>query len=458
MKRMILAVSLLLAGQASVFAQKSDIVKKGLNVGPLPVVAFDADKGFQLGGIVQLFDYGDGTSYPNYDSKWYLEASFFTKGSMLFQLMYDNKVLIPGVRWASAVSANIDKGMDFFGFNGYGTFYDQERIALGKSGQDYIFTPFYKVNRIQILAKTDFIGRITKHFKWELGYHAAYFKEGDIDYGNINKGKEEKQFFPEDQPTLYAYFRKWGLISDDEAYGGFVSSVRLGLTYDSRNKEGAPSKGIWAEGHLSLAPRWLGSKNEFYRYSFTFRHYLPIVKDDVLTFAYRLNYEGTIGNNAPYYILPYITVMGENCDKDGMGGFRNVRGVLRNRIVGLDMATYTAELRWRFVKFQLWKQNIALGLNLFSDGSMVTRGRDMTFRYDGTAADYADQKRLYDKYVPGGKEVPHVTFGAGFRFIMNENFIVAAEYGMPLTHFLKNSPHYNQDGTGAFYLNVGYLF
>ena len=42
--------------------------------------------------------------------------------------------------------------------------------------------------------------------------------------------------------------------------------------------------------------------------------------------------------------------------------------------------------------------------------------------------------------------------------IMNENFIVAAEYGAPVTHFMKNSPLYNQDGAGAFYINLGYTF
>ena len=50
-----------------------------------------------------------------------------------------------------------------------------------------------------------------------------------------------------------------------------------------------------------------------------------IVKNDVLTFAYRLNYEGTFGKSAPYYVLPYITVMGSNYDRDGMGGYRTVR-------------------------------------------------------------------------------------------------------------------------------------
>ena len=447
-------------------AQKKDIVKTGYNIGPLPVVAYDADKGLQLGAILQLFNYGDGTNYPNYNSKVYLEASFFTKGSTLFQLMYDNKTLIPGVRWSSALSLAFDKGMDFYGFNGYSSYYDYANVAAGKKGESYnfldgasgtaLYTPFYKVNRTQLLLKSDFVGRITNNFKWELGYHASYFKEGSIDYANINKNKKEEQCFPESQPTLFDYYRAWGIINDDEAAGGFTSSIRAGLTYDSRDKEGAPTRGIWAEAHVTLAPKWLGTKNDFYRYSLTFRNYLPIVKNDVLTFAYRLNYEGTFGNNAPYYVLPYITVMGENGDKDGFGGYRNVRGILRNRVVGLDMACYTAELRWRFVRFHLWNQNIALGLSAFSDGAMVTRGRDLS--YNG--ADDAAVKALYTKYFEQGSENDrmHVTVGAGFRFIMNENFIVALEYGTPITHFMKNSPLYNQDGTGAFYINIGYLF
>ena len=43
-KLTIIAVLLLAAVQLS--AQKKDIVKTGLNFGPLPAVAYDADKGF----------------------------------------------------------------------------------------------------------------------------------------------------------------------------------------------------------------------------------------------------------------------------------------------------------------------------------------------------------------------------------------------------------------------------
>ncbi|MBQ9660525.1 MAG: BamA/TamA family outer membrane protein [Bacteroidales bacterium] len=447
-------------------AQKQDIIKTGLNFGPLPVVALDPDKGFQYGALLNIYDYGDGSSYPNYNSKWYVEASFFTKGTQQYVVSYDNKVLIPGIRWSSAVMATIEKAMDFYGFNGYQSWYDQERIALGnankKGPQDpaqFIYTPFYRNSRVQILAKTDFIGKITDALSWEAGYHASWFKEGAVDRTSINKGKDDYNIYPDSQPTLFELYRKWGLISDEEAEGGFSSSIRLGLVYDTRDKEGAPSRGIWAEGHLTAAPKWLGTKNPFYRYSLTFRHYVPLVQNNVLTLAYRLNYEGTLGQNAPYYVLPYITVMGDLYDRDGMGGYRTVRGLMRNRVVGLDMATYNLELRWRFISFQALKQNISLALNIFSDGTMVTRGRDMSLKGPQFASPTAQSD--YIEYISKGAkhDTPHITAGVGFRFIMNENFVVAVEYGAPISRFYgKNHPLYNQDGPGAFYINTGYLF
>ena len=461
-------ITLLLSGLA-LTAAGQEIIKTGLNFGPIPVVALDADKGFQYGAVLNIYNYGDGTSYPNFTSKWYLEASFYTKGTQQYVISYDNKTLIPGVRWSSAIMTAIDKAMDFYGFNGYQTYFDHERIAEGKANkkgpQDpskYIFTPFYRMSRIQILAKSDFTGRITDALSWEAGYHASYFKTGPIDRASINKGKPDYNVYPDAMPTLFELYRKWGLISDEEASGGFSSSVRLGMVYDTRDKEGAPSRGTWAEGHLTAAPKWLGTKNPFYRYSFTLRQYFPLIGNDKLTLAYRLNYEGTLGKNAPFYVLPYITVMGDWYDRDGMGGYRSIRGLMRDRVVGLDMVAYNLDLRWRFVRFPAFNQNIALALNLFSDGAMVTRGRDLS--YNGSSPEAAvvtGDVRDYRISIPASrqKDTPHITMGAGLRFIMNENFIIAFEYGTPISHFYsKSHPLYNQDGTGAFYINTGYLF
>lgn len=63
-------------------------------------------------------------------------------------------------------------------------------------------------------------------------------------------------------------------------------------------------------------------------------------------------------------------------------------------------------------------------------------------------------KAEYDEYMAMGldSDRPHITVGAGLRFIMNQNFIVCFEYGKPVGKYSK------QDGNGAFYINTGFLF
>lgn len=61
------------------YHESGDIIKKGLSYGPLPVVAFDADRGFQFGALLNLYNFGDGSTYPNPKSTWYFEASAYTK-------------------------------------------------------------------------------------------------------------------------------------------------------------------------------------------------------------------------------------------------------------------------------------------------------------------------------------------------------------------------------------------
>ena len=462
MKTRILSIMLLVSMICTsvTWAQENkEIVKKGYSFGPLPAVAFDADKGFQLGALLNIYDFGDGTVYPNTRQQWYFEASFFTKGSQLFVVSYDSKFLIPGIRFSTALAVTNDNAMDFYGFNGYQSFYDHEQVKAGKDGDSYIYTPFYRTKRLAALFKADFIGNLWNNkLFWEAGYHLSHFKQEAINRTKINKGKDDFEKFPDNKETLFEQYRKWGIIPDDVADGGTNSTVRFGLLYDTRDKEAAPSKGIWAEAHVTLAPKFLGTTNPYSKYSATFRHYVPMIENDKLTFAYRLNYQGTFGDDAPYYVLPYITTMGQSYDRDGMGGFRTIRGIMRNRVQGLDMASYNAELRWRFATFTMGNQNIALGLNCFSDGTMVTKEYDMSFGRTAndfkSVTEYEQALKGYNDYRALGLESdkPHITLGAGFRFIMNQNFIVCLEYGKPVGKYGK------QDGNGAFYINTGYLF
>ena len=414
-----------------VYNEHGDIIKTGLSYGPLPVVAFDNDKGFQFGALLNIFNFGDGKTYPVPKSQWYIEASAYVKqgriGTQKYVVSYDNKHVTPdyNLRLCAAGSAFIDTALEFFGFNGYQSFYDPSMP-----------TGFYRHGRLTANMKVDLIGEIVKNFHWEAGYHFNYFNIGQYkDFYKTAEGEPEPE-------ALYELYQKWGIIPQSQTGDQFSSALRIGLVYDSRDFEASPSRGFWIDTHLIAAPKFLGSSNPYSKVNVTFRHYVPIFRDK-LVFAYRLDYQGFLNKNAPWYMIPYFTVVGSLYDRDGIGGYRTVRGIMYNRVQGPHTGFFNAEIRWRFIDFHLWRQNVGLALSGFCDGAGVFKGMDMTNR-----TGYAPE--LYAKYVPGTKENVHLAAGAGFRIIINRNFIVALEYAQAFNR--------QDNKKGAFYLNTGFLF
>ena len=434
------------------YNEKGEIIKTGINFGPLPVVAFDADRGFQYGALLNLYNFGNGDTYPNPKSQWYFEASAFTKGSYKFIVNYDNKTLIPGVRMTICTGYYGDKALDFYGLNGYQSIYDMDALAFsfddnkkGQKLQNKFDTKgkapkgFYRHGRQQVKAKANFTGEILKNFYWQAAYSFIWTKTNTFTPSDYTTGYLENGNVV--GTTLYDLYRDWGIISEDQAYGGITSSVRLGLMYDSRNVENNPTKGIWAEAHISASPKWLGTTHENYKVSATMRQYLPIVQDK-LTFAYRIAYEGYLGD-APWYSLSLYDSMETKADYDGFGGYRTVRGLMLNRVQGLHTGFYNLELRWKFIDFKLFNQNIAFALSAFNDGVHVFKGYDLTNKT-------GVKQELYKTFIDTSKKDGyHGSAGAGLRFIMNQNFIVALEGAQCFN---------KQDGGFAFYINTGFLF
>ena len=58
------------AKKEKVYNEKGEIIKQGWNIGPLPVLGFDSDLGFQYGACVDIFNFGDGSRYPRYFYKF----------------------------------------------------------------------------------------------------------------------------------------------------------------------------------------------------------------------------------------------------------------------------------------------------------------------------------------------------------------------------------------------------
>jgi len=435
------------------YNEKGEIIKTGLNFGPLPVVAFDADRGFQYGALLNIYNFGDGSTYPNPKSWWYIEASAYTGGTWNLYLNYDNMEVFRNTRLSICTNYSNESALDFYGFNGYQSIYTYGLDDFFASNPDeFTFDDskkgvkaankfdngmgkapngFYRYSRQSFRAKADLTGKIAKNFYWEAGYTFYWINHKEF----TPKGYTVKD------GSLYSLYKDWGILNDT-GENQFVSALKAGLMYDSRNVQNNPTKGIWAEAHIIAAPKWLGSSMDSYKVSATFRHYVPIVQDK-LTFAYRLAYQGFLGKNTPWYLMPFYSNMGYTRDYDAIGGYRTTRGLMLDRVQGLHTGFYNIELRYKFVDFQLWNQNIAFALSAFTDGAHVFKGYDLTNK---TGA----KPELYKKYIDTSiKDGLHASAGGGLRFIMNQNFIVAFEYARCFNR---------QDGKGAFYINTGFLF
>lgn len=446
-KKLLLVLSIVFLVQTELFfALSQDTIKKettksGWSFGAVPVIAYDSDIGFKYGGLVNFYHYGDGTIYPMYKHSIYLEWSRTTKGSGINQITYDSKYLIPKVRVSGEASYLTEQGLDFYGFNGYQALYNHDFENDELADTIYKSRMYYRQDRKMLRLRADFQGRfLTDNVKWVAGFVRYDIKLDTLDIEKLNKGQSSADKLPAVGGGLYGNYIDWNVIPDKETHGSSNNIVKLGIAYDTRDNEPNPMKGVWSEALLLWSPGFLGNKDySFARLSLTHRQYFTLV-DDQLSFVYRVGYQAKIAGKTPSYLLPFIYYSGLAVDRDGLGGAKTVRGILRNRIVGEDMAYGNLEMRWKFLRTIILKQNVYLAFSTFFDMGMVTR-------------DYKiDISQVPDEYLflfPDKKESLHKSTGAGLRIALNQNFIVAADYGVALD---KN------DGKTGLYIAMNWLF
>jgi len=289
----------------------------------------------------------------------------------------------------------------------------------------------------------DLQGKIAgSDLRWFGGIGFFNLKVGSVDIDKLNKGKKESDLLP-DTALLYDHYITMGLISENEKFGGRVPSLKFGLIYDTRDHEPNPMKGIWTELLLFYSPSAFGKTDYSYlKLALTHRQYFTMIKND-LSFVYRLGYQGTLAGVVPFYMQPYmITSYAMVTTTDGLGGAKTLRGILRNRVVGDHVAYGNLELRWKFFRTIVLNQNVYLALNVFSDVGRVVLRREIKPKL----ADLPDF--LGDLFEPG-TEAFHWTAGGGFRIVLNQNFIIALDYGKAFD---------KRDGKDGFYAGIGYLF
>lgn len=423
----------------SAFSQ-DEVAKTGWNFGALPTITFDTDLGFQYGALVNLYHYGDGTRYPNYNHSLYFEVSRFTKGSGINRFYYDSDQLIPGLQTSLDISYLSDQAYDFYGFNGFDAVVHPDWID--DESNDYISRMFYKYDRKMFRFKVDLQGKFSgEKLKWAAGVNLLNFKTGSVDLEKLNKGKEGDELLP-DVDGLYEKYQDWNIISAEEADGGFVPELKAGLVFDTRDNRPNPMRGIWTEAVLVGAPEFLGAESGFAKLSLTHRQYFTLIPND-LSLAYRLAYQTTVAGHAPFYYQTQVIVSElKGATSEGLGGAKSLRGIRRNRIVGDGFFYGNVEARWKFARFRFINNNFYLGLNGFTDFGQVTKKIEYNTGFHSTATD-AHQNFENDA------EKMHFSYGAGLRIVMNQNFVIAVDYGMAADE---------RDGDSGLYIGLNYLF
>ena len=443
-----------------IYNEKGELIKKGWNFGPLPVVGFNSDLGFQYGACVDIFNYGDGSRYPKFDYKMNLEVSAYTKGSLNLRFYGDFYNLMPNSRLFIDAGYFTDKRFEFYGFNGFASPYfndiyvmndatDNGRNTLREEFDPEFNSVFYRMDRKQF--------RFNSCLRSKFGFGEHFYYGVGLSYFNYNMGRiniHNEEYLYDQQMTLFELYRESGLIRENEADGGNVTQIKLAFIYDSKNHDSDPTKGAYFEATVTGAPDLIDRDGYSHMtFNAVWQHYIPIVKEN-LTFAYRLVTQNVIGEIPYYAAFNSNMLFYKKMSTDAVGGVNSVRGINRNRVVGAGYAWLNAELRWKVVGFQFINQNWNVALNPFFDAGMVTQSyrlAEQETAWNTIQENYwtspEDAKNLI---YSGDKEGIHTSAGCGLKLIMNKNFIISAEAAKALNA---------RDGEKLkFYIGFNYLF
>lgn len=440
-------VILLLATGVTASAQDTTKhVRTGWNFGVLPSVAFDADLGFQYGALTNIYYFGDGSTYPDYLHSFYAEAAYTTKKFGIFRTSYDSKYLIPNHRLSVDLTYLPDQMCDFYGFNGYESGYN-----AAYSNQDdaaYITRAYYKYRRDLFRFSADLQGEIRKPWFWNVGIGLLHFNVGSVDVDRLNKfTKDEDKLLP-DTVTLFDKYVEYGYIKPTESTGGAHPYLHAGVTFDTRDRQQNPRRGIHADAFFTYYAG-LGSMSDYNNVKFNaaWRQYLPIVANR-LTLAYRIGTQLNVAGECPFYLNTYLNQLYmQRVVYEGLGGANSVRGIMRNRILAPGVAFANLELRTQIFSFKVGKNLFYVGLNPFVDAGMVVQPYRAVvsdpFTMGPTADDgFFGRDRLYE---------PHLSGGCGLKVAMNDNFVLSVDWA---TAFDKQ----DNGKVSNLYIKMGYMF
>ena len=202
--------------------------------------------------------------------------------------------------------------------------------------------------------------------------------------------------------------------------GGRDDFLRLGISYDTRDFEPDPNRGIFLDAALDAGTVALGSQYDYVRTLVAARGYyspIPDLADLVLAGRAVLDVQSKA---TPFFSMDTFPFTED--PRTGLGGHRTLRGFREDRFVGSVMTLANAELRWTFGHIKLLRQQFAfIAVPFFDIGRPYESLGDLT--------------------VHGWRP----SYGGAFRITWNLATVVTVDYGK------------SAEDTG-FYINFNHIF
>ena len=233
MKKLLITAMTVILTALQTVAQEEP--KTGWVFTPFPDVSYNSDIGLNLGAFCDFFYYGDGTDYPNFQHHIAVSGAWATKGSWYLHGLFDSKTLIRGARVTGSLTYRDASMNNFYGFNGLHSPYFSE-MDLNQDTREAYYTDHRQVLRAVATVQKPIRGKLN----WMAGALLRSVRISDFDLKNYDN-----------QITLYRDYRAVNLIHPDEALGGTSLEGRVGLTYDSRDVEWVPNKGMYWEAYVN---------------------------------------------------------------------------------------------------------------------------------------------------------------------------------------------------------------
>lgn len=404
----------------------------------LPLAGFSTDIGFGAGARVYYFWNGHRSdarfSTTPYVHRVFLQAFASTGGIQFHWLDYDApNLLSTPYRVRSQIIFARNTNQNYFGlgdqalrplqfrgsaqtFDSYSTYTDaQRRISDG--------TTWAKYDQLDLLRPIA-IGSVERLF---LGNRVRILGGLGVTYTRIRDYTGRQVDARDDAGNATsAVMNRTRLREDCDAGkllgcgGGRDNYLRLGVSYDTRDYEPDPNRGVFIDLALDISTIALGSEFNYRRFLAAARGYWsPIPRLADLTVAGRAVFQ-VQSDETPFFSLNVLPFTEDT--RTGLGGHRSLRGFRQDRFVGRTMALLNGELRWTFARVLVWRQRLAV-----------------------IAVPFVDMGRPFDSSADVSLRRWRKSYGGALRVSWNLATIVTADYG-------------RSDEDTGFYLNFNHMF